>query len=205
MLLGLFVPWHQFLELDSVDPNDVYREFTAVLPARVKQLIENVKLLHKSAEDAKKDASLWASRSEGDEGVEFDKHDESVPAGGHWCPDPGDQRNSLYDVVSDLVHNQGVTFESPHLKNLLQGLEGSHPRDSDEEGRTMARQTTNNISMPRAQIKSVKAAQDRLHKQRMIEIQGDEPEEQAPQTGAETGFGDEEAVFGTPPPTADAL
>ncbi|GKT51821.1 ATP-dependent DNA helicase pfh1 [Colletotrichum spaethianum] len=45
-------------------------------------------------------------------------------------------------------------------------------------------------------LKAVKAAQDRLHRERMLAIEGDEPETDRRHTGAETGFGDDGADQG---------
>ena len=70
-LLALFVPWEQFMAIDKLQGythsdsglasvNTVWLQHLQHLPDRIKAIYANVKLLRKSAEDAKKDALLWA-------------------------------------------------------------------------------------------------------------------------------------------------
>ena len=66
--------------------NKVWLEHLRHLPGRIKAIHSNIKLLRKSAEDARKDAQLWANRSEGDEGKEFEEAEEGLAVGSTWRP-----------------------------------------------------------------------------------------------------------------------
>ena len=77
---------------------------------------DNIRLLHNSAEVAKKDAKLWASRSEGDEGKEFEGADESLPPGAVWRPTNADMRYTFHDAIHGLQNGCGITKNSPVLE-----------------------------------------------------------------------------------------
>nr|XP_036574312.1 DNA repair and recombination protein [Colletotrichum truncatum]XP_036582385.1 DNA repair and recombination protein [Colletotrichum truncatum]KAF6780724.1 DNA repair and recombination protein [Colletotrichum truncatum]KAF6791089.1 DNA repair and recombination protein [Colletotrichum truncatum] len=170
------------------------------MPGRVKAVVNNIQLLHKSAEDAKKDAKLWASRSEGDEGYEFDVPEEGLDLSEEWHPDRIDLRHTFHDVVFSLQDGPGVTNGSPGIKELLQTLDNAGFSSIDDDSRI---QSTNSqpymqTTLPKQHLKITKAAQERLHKERMLAIEGDESAERPLHTGAETGFGDNDANIDFP-------
>ncbi|KAH7108600.1 hypothetical protein B0J13DRAFT_416045, partial [Dactylonectria estremocensis] len=68
--LALFVPWEDFFPKVQGDITDMWLDYEAALSPRLRFHISNISLLRKSAEDARKDAKLWASRSEGDDTVD---------------------------------------------------------------------------------------------------------------------------------------
>ncbi|KJZ70496.1 hypothetical protein HIM_10125 [Hirsutella minnesotensis 3608] len=70
--LALFVPWETFLSETRGDITGIWRDYEATLCPRLRFRVANISLLRKSAEDARKDARLWASRSEGDDTVDVD-------------------------------------------------------------------------------------------------------------------------------------
>ncbi|KAK2005446.1 hypothetical protein LZ32DRAFT_673453, partial [Colletotrichum eremochloae] len=188
----LFVSWEQFIYTPSRSPRELWETLKHGLPKRVLALVDNVQLLHKSAEDAKKDAQLWASRSEGDEGIEFDGAEEAPELGGSWTPGEDELRHTFHNVVASLHDDAGVTRGSPGLGALLGTLD-----KTDFSAGPNSRETTDHKPVAQAHrtitkrtLKAVKAAQDRLHRERMLAIEGDEAEDETTDTGAETGFGD---------------
>ncbi|KAH6883484.1 hypothetical protein B0T10DRAFT_377750, partial [Thelonectria olida] len=68
--LALFVPWEAFLSKMQGDITDIWSDYEVALSPRLRFHVSNISLLRKSAEDARKDAKLWASRSEGDDTVD---------------------------------------------------------------------------------------------------------------------------------------
>ncbi|KAH6952341.1 hypothetical protein BKA56DRAFT_504744, partial [Ilyonectria sp. MPI-CAGE-AT-0026] len=70
--LALFVPWENFLSKTRGDITGIWSNYAAMLCPRLRSHVSNISLLRKSAEDARKDAKLWASRSEGDDTVDVD-------------------------------------------------------------------------------------------------------------------------------------
>ncbi|KAH6959940.1 hypothetical protein BKA56DRAFT_561657, partial [Ilyonectria sp. MPI-CAGE-AT-0026] len=70
--LALFVPWEDFLSEAQGDITDIWSTYEASLCRRLRFHVSNISLLSKSAEDARKDAKLWASRSEGDDTVDVE-------------------------------------------------------------------------------------------------------------------------------------
>ncbi|KAH6955960.1 hypothetical protein BKA56DRAFT_437107, partial [Ilyonectria sp. MPI-CAGE-AT-0026] len=68
--LALFVPWENFLSETQGDITGIWLHCAARLCPRLRSHVSNISLLRKSAEDARKDAKLWASRSEGDDTVD---------------------------------------------------------------------------------------------------------------------------------------
>ncbi|GKT51822.1 uncharacterized protein ColSpa_12003 [Colletotrichum spaethianum] len=125
LLLALFIPWERFTHISDQLPPELWANLKEDLPERVSAFVDNIQLLHKSAEDAKKDAKLWASRSEGDEGVEFDGAEEAPDPGASWNPGESDLRHTFHNVVASLHDEAGVTRGSPGLGALLSTLNNS--------------------------------------------------------------------------------
>ncbi|KAF7534594.1 hypothetical protein G7Z17_g13342 [Cylindrodendrum hubeiense] len=67
--LGLFVPWESFLsdsDSDSgPDINCIWDSWKARMGPRLTNIVDNIQLLKRSAEDAKRDAKQWAAMGEG--------------------------------------------------------------------------------------------------------------------------------------------
>ncbi|KAJ2891231.1 uncharacterized protein MKZ38_000723 [Zalerion maritima] len=70
--LALFVPWEDFPSRAEGDITDIWSTCEATLSQRLRLYVSNISHLSKSAEDARKDAKLWASRSEGDDTVDIE-------------------------------------------------------------------------------------------------------------------------------------
>ena len=93
---------HSDSDLPSV--NTIWLEHLQHLPGRIKAIYANVQLLRKCAEDAKKDARLWASRSEGDQGKEFDDEpEERLAEGSTWRPGEMEIRFTLQDLLANKI------------------------------------------------------------------------------------------------------
>ncbi|GKT61135.1 putative conserved hypothetical protein [Colletotrichum tofieldiae] len=174
------------------DPVDVWERSYIDLPGRVVAIVNNIRLLHKSAEDAKKDAKLWASRSEGDEGYEFDGPEDGLEREEEWHPDKTELRHTFHDAVFSLEGGTGVTNGSLGIRELLKTLDktGFSSLEDDCEIRNGTVQEHTQLALPRRDLKTIKAAQERFHKERMLAIEGDEAGAAPLHSGAETGFGD---------------
>jgi hypothetical protein len=171
----------------------VWQELSETIPDRVKGIVNNVKLLHKSAEDAKKDATLWASRSEGDEEREHEPAEEGITPGTTWRPQNADMRYSFHDAVHSLHSRKGITKDSPVLAGLLQALDGASFSDPEADPctadtRPSRRATVETMTKP--EIGMVRAAQLRLHKARVLAIEGDDEDGEGPNGDDDAGFGD---------------
>lgn len=152
-----------------------------------------------------KDAKLWASRSEGDEGQEFDRPENTLEPGTAWRPDSIDLRNDFHDMVFNMYSGPGITKGSPGLEKLIDSLHTNGFADPNEKiletnndswNQTNLRPTR--LTMPKQDLNAAKAAQDRLHKERLLAIEGDEIPEAPVHNGAETGFDDGSTTLQAP-------
>jgi hypothetical protein len=213
-LLGLFVPWEDFLAVDELqghrhqDPslptvNTIWFQHLERLPERIKAIHSNIKLLRKSAEDAKKDAQLWANRSEGDEGREFEEtEDVDLPTTTSWRPGETEKRLAFHEILSDMHDRDSMTKGSTQLKTLLEKLEEAGFSDSSasssrQRGHRVLSQTE--LRLPKSILAMIKASQLRLHKERIRAIEGDD-EGSVQEAEAGNGFGED----GNEPWTAPA-
>ncbi|XP_044717307.1 PIF1-like helicase domain-containing protein [Hirsutella rhossiliensis] len=124
--LALFVPWESFLGEEAGDINDIWARARESLAPRVARLADNVQLLRRSAEDAKRDAKQWAATAEeggmtapqaGDEGRgAAEGGEEAYRAGG-----AGDAAR-LIDVVRNAAGAGQVTAQSTELLAMTQQL-----------------------------------------------------------------------------------
>ncbi|KAM4064151.1 PIF1-like helicase [Hirsutella rhossiliensis] len=124
--LALFVPWESFLGEEAGDINDIWARARGSLAPRVARLADNVQLLRRSAEDAKRDAKQWAATAEeggmtapqaGDEGRgAAEGGEEAYRAGG-----AGDAAR-LIDVVRNAAGAGQVTAQSTELLAMTQQL-----------------------------------------------------------------------------------
>ena len=97
--------------------NKPFIEHLQHLPDRIKAIYFNVKLFRKCAADDKKDAQLWASRSEGDEGKEFERSLTSRKKdwrsiGSTWRPGEVEMRFSLHDLLANKKNGDSIIHES---------------------------------------------------------------------------------------------
>ncbi|KAM4055548.1 PIF1-like helicase [Hirsutella rhossiliensis] len=76
--LALFIPWESFVSIGAGDINDIWAQARSSLSPRVARLVDNVQLLRRSAEDAKRDAKQWAATAEEDRSTAPQAEDEAA-------------------------------------------------------------------------------------------------------------------------------
>ncbi|XP_044715176.1 ATP-dependent DNA helicase PIF1 [Hirsutella rhossiliensis] len=125
--LALFVPWEAFVCEETGDINDIWARERAALAPRIARLADNVQLLRRSAEDAKRDARQWAATTEegepaaaarANEGAE-----EAAEGGGqvYRAGGAGDAAR-LIDVFRNAAGAGQVTARSAELLAMTQQL-----------------------------------------------------------------------------------
>jgi hypothetical protein len=199
----LFVPWEQFFAIDKLQGhtysdtgvpsvNEVWLEHLQYLPGRIKAIYSNIKLLRKSAEDARKDAQLWASRSEGDEGMEFEEPEEALTVTPTWRPAEMEMRCTLHDLLASKQDGGSIIQASQSLKTLVDKLRrASFSESTSSEDQCYRSWSQTELSLPKPTVNMIKASQLHLHKQKILAIEGDDESEVTGREQAETGFGDD--------------
>jgi hypothetical protein len=130
--LATFVPWEQFLLEESGDINAIWEKQKQLLPRRLRFLADNIQLLRRSAEDAKRDAKQWASvsgetnfvadRAElGGEVEEGAEELEEGPGEMYRCDDVGNAVR-LIDVLRSTVGGNQITAGSRDVTMVVQQL-----------------------------------------------------------------------------------
>ncbi|XP_044714622.1 PIF1-like helicase domain-containing protein [Hirsutella rhossiliensis] len=121
--LALFVPWENFTSESLGDITDIWTTHRAGLCPRLRFYVSNICLLRKSAEDARKDAKLWASRSEGDDTIDVEyplddgRYEEEPPAMAHR-----QAYRALLQILRNAVQDTDATKDSPVLGGLIHDL-----------------------------------------------------------------------------------
>ncbi|KAM4060928.1 PIF1 protein [Hirsutella rhossiliensis] len=124
--LALFVPWESFLCEETGEINSIWERARGAGP-RISCLVDNVQLLRRSAEDAKRDAKQWAASSgDGDSTVAHVEEGETGEAGAEFAAtyrsnNIGDATR-LIDVVRGAVGTNQVTAKSPELMAMMRQL-----------------------------------------------------------------------------------
>ncbi|KAL5583752.1 hypothetical protein FOVSG1_015103 [Fusarium oxysporum f. sp. vasinfectum] len=127
--LALFVPWECFISESSGDINDIWTRQKEKLSQRLLFILDNIQLLRRSAEDAKRDAKQWAVSSVNDElaagetalgnGGVSDREDEAPAA--YRCDNIGDTTR-LVDVLRSAGGANQITAGSRELSAMTQQL-----------------------------------------------------------------------------------
>ncbi|KAJ3454832.1 hypothetical protein MRS44_013432 [Fusarium solani] len=183
--LALFVPWENFLSETQGDITGIWSNYAATLCPRLRSHVSNISLLRKSAEDARKDAKLWASRSEGDDTVdvdfpldEGDYSDEPTMAEHHQT------YTALLQTLRSAVRDSDATRESPVLQSLIQDLCYENPVEEDrpfvqrhdnfyQQIRYNQNSPLSQCPIPSAQdLQAAAKAQDMLHLRMLDEMEG---------------------------------
>ncbi|KID81371.1 PIF1 protein [Metarhizium guizhouense ARSEF 977] len=125
--LALFVPWQSFVGEQSGDINCIWARARAALAPRISCFVDNVQLLRRSAEDAKRDAKQWAaSSSDGDFTAAHPDEDGAGQAGeDHGSVYQADRIGNtmrLIDVVRSAVGVNQITTGSPEITAMMQEL-----------------------------------------------------------------------------------
>ncbi|KAM5341409.1 hypothetical protein ACJ41O_014440 [Fusarium nematophilum] len=190
-----------FISDDHIDEHPVYFKrnsvlhlalfnFADTLCARLRLCVANISLLRRSAEDARKDARLWASRSEGDDTVDIEfPLDEGDDNDGPTTEEPTmaehhQSYTALLRSLQNAMRDSDATKDSPVLRSLIQDFCQENPA---EEGRPFIQRHENFYQQIRHHQDSVLAqcpipstedvqaaakAQDLLHIQMLNEIEG---------------------------------
>ncbi|XP_044718819.1 PIF1-like helicase domain-containing protein [Hirsutella rhossiliensis] len=129
--LALFAPWETFLSEERGDINEIWRRARERLPPRTSCLVDNVQLLRRSAEDAKRDAKQWAASSgdgdpagaPGDWGEDGEGPGEADrEAGSAYQSDNVGNATRLIDVVRSATGANQITAGSRELSGMMQQL-----------------------------------------------------------------------------------
>ncbi|KAM4063484.1 PIF1-like helicase [Hirsutella rhossiliensis] len=213
--LALFTPWEAFLSEERGDINDIWRRAREQLPPRTSCLVDNVQLLRRSAEDAKRDAKQWAASSgdgEGGEGQGQGQADHEA-ASAYQSDDVG-MATRLIDVVRSAAGANQITAGSQELSGMMQQLcrfQQSALASTAELQATMVTERGGRyINMPgqvfsgaavppQDQVRAIKSQQTCASRERVKMIQG--IQSMAPAHGTDrgaaarsvlTGFGEED-------------
>ncbi|KAM4063609.1 AAA domain-containing protein [Hirsutella rhossiliensis] len=124
--LALFVPWESFLGEEAGDINNIWARARESLAPRVARLADNVQLLRRSAEDAKRDAKQWAATAEegGMTAPQADDEGRGAAEGGEEAYRAGGAGDAarLIDVVPNAASAGQVTAQSTELLAMTQQL-----------------------------------------------------------------------------------
>lgn len=124
--LAMFVPWELFLSEESGDINAVWDRQKRLLPRRLFFLADNIQLLRRSAEDAKRDAKQWAAVSgETDhaaDGMEPSKGEGDEGPGEVYREDDIGNAVRLIDILRSTVGRKEITAGSKEVTTVVQQL-----------------------------------------------------------------------------------
>jgi len=121
--LAMFIPWEEFLSETSGDINSIWERHRRLLPPRLSFLVDNIQLLRRSAEDAKRDARQWAAMSgEGDfEAEGMEAHDEEGSAEVYRQDHIG-TATRLIDVFRSTLGPNQITAGSNEVVTMIDEL-----------------------------------------------------------------------------------
>lgn len=131
--LALFIPWENFLSHNEGDVTDIWRSHETQLSPRLRFHVSNISLLRKSAEDARRDAKLWASRSEGDDSIDVDFLLDNDPCG-EDIPSTAQHRQTyaaLVHILRDAAVGTDTATNSPILQNLIRDVCEENPAEEE--------------------------------------------------------------------------
>ncbi|KAJ3455199.1 hypothetical protein MRS44_013799 [Fusarium solani] len=167
--LALFVPWESFLGEEGDDINDIWARAREALDPRISCLVDNVQLLRRSAEDAKRDAKQWASSS-GD-GDATGTHVEEAGAG-----QADEEAASAYqsDNVGNATRLIDVVRSAVAISAILDDrTPGHHNTRKGERRINMPGRVFSGAAVPpQDQVKAIKSQQICASKERVKMIQG---------------------------------
>ena len=192
------MPWEDFLSEMCGGITNIWSDFEAGLCSRLRFHVSNISLLRKSAEDARKDTKLWASRSEGDDTVDVEfPLDE-----GDYGQEPATTAEhhqtyaALLWILQNAVHSHAAR-DSPVLRTLIRDLSQENPV---EDGRPFAQRHEafyNQIRrrqdgplcqypvLSREEVQAAAKAQDMLHLRMLDEIESGSQDPAQPTTNTD--------------------
>ncbi|KJZ69894.1 hypothetical protein HIM_10727 [Hirsutella minnesotensis 3608] len=190
--LGLFVPWESFLGEGSGDINRIWARERAALAPRISCFVDNVQLLRRSAEDAKRDAKQWAASSgDGDATAvhadEFGTGEVEGETGSSYQADSAGNTMRLIDVVRSSIGANQITADSPELMAMMQELgrfqHSSSSSSSEFRATILPEEGPRRISIPgralsgatippQSQVRAIKSQQISASREREKMIRG---------------------------------
>ncbi len=121
--LALFIPWQLFLPETVGDINDIWDSHKRDLTERILFLVDNIQLLRRSAEDAKRDAKQWAAVSgEAYAAIEAGGIDGDQASADSYRSDHIGTAAWLIDVLRNAVQSGQVTAGSAEISAVIQQL-----------------------------------------------------------------------------------
>ncbi|XP_044715033.1 AAA domain-containing protein [Hirsutella rhossiliensis] len=189
--LALFVPWESFLGEEAGDINNIWARARESLAPRVARLADNVQLLRRSAEDAKRDAKQWAATAEegGMTAPQADDEGRGAAEGGEEAYRAGGAGDAarLIDVVPNAASAGQVTAQSTELLAMTQQLcrfqqsalgQAGEPTGLGAVGAALPRQE---------EVRAIKSQQRSAARERERAIQGIQGGGAAAGVGADRG------------------
>ncbi len=189
--LALFVPWECFLSVEEGDINAMWRHERETLCRRLSFVVDNIQLLRRSAEDAKRDARQWAASSgDGDstiEAAECEREGAAERDTAVYQSDDIGNATRLVDVVRAARAATQITAGSKELQRMMQQLcHFQQPAlSSKDELRACLEHErgTKEINLPRrpysgatiplqSQLRAIKSQQTSASRERERAIQG---------------------------------
>ncbi|RKK17328.1 hypothetical protein BFJ67_g17724 [Fusarium oxysporum f. sp. cepae] len=217
--LALFVPWESFLCEQTGDINSIWARAREALPPRISCLVDNVQLLRRSAEDAKRDARQWAaSAGDGDftaaRASEEGEGEAGEDAASVYQSDSIGNATRLIDVVRSAVGADQITAGSPELMATIEQLchfqQSALSSTAELQATIMPERGERLISIPggafcgaaippQGQVKAIKSQQICASREGERMIQGiqnmagtDKTDHSAAVRSVLTGFGEED-------------
>ncbi|XP_044717273.1 ATP-dependent DNA helicase PIF1 [Hirsutella rhossiliensis] len=215
--LALFAPWETFLSEERGDINEIWRRARERLPPRTSCLVDNVQLLRRSAEDAKRDAKQWAASSgdgdpagaPGDWGGWGGPGEADREAGSAYQSDNVGNATRLIDVVRSATGANQITAGSRELSGMMQQLsrfqQSALASTAELRATVVTERGGGHINMPgqvfsgaavppQDQVKAIKSQQTCASRERVKMIQG--IQSMAPAHGTDRGAAERSVLAG---------
>ncbi|KAJ6437551.1 helix-loop-helix DNA-binding domain-containing protein [Purpureocillium lavendulum] len=190
--LALFVPWENFLGEERGDINGIWTAARDVLDPRISCLVDNIQLLRRSAEDAKRDAKQWEATADDRDGG--DPHAEEAGVGradeeaatAYQSDDVG-SATRLIDVVRSAASANQITAGSRELSAMMEQLcrfqQSALSSRAELQAATAGEHGERRITMPgracsgaavppQDQVRAIKSQQICASRERVKRIQG---------------------------------
>ncbi|XP_044717360.1 PIF1-like helicase domain-containing protein [Hirsutella rhossiliensis] len=220
--LALFVPWELFLGEESGDINRIWGRERAALVPRISCYVDNVQLLRRSAEDAKRDAKQWAASSgDGDSTAVYLDEDGTAEAGVEpgsvYQADSTGNTTRLIDVVRSSIGANQITAGSPELIAMMQELSRfqqlAFSSSSEFQAAILSERGPRRINIPgrassgatippQSQVRAIKSQQTCASREREKMIRGiqsvppaEVTDRRAAVRSVLTGFGDDDILM----------
>ncbi|KAM4067431.1 AAA domain-containing protein [Hirsutella rhossiliensis] len=202
--LALFVPWESFLGEEAGDINNIWARARESLAPRVARLADNVQLLRRSAEDAKRDAKQWAATAEeggmtapqaDDEGRGAAEGGEAYRAGGATrlgssTSSERRQRGTSHGAVNRAASDDAAALPVPAVGARVGGRargDGGGGREGRQAGEPTGLGAVGAALPRQEEVRAIKSQQRSAARERERAIQGIQGGGAAAGVGADRG------------------